>query len=75
MTLLQYIIVCWRMWSELKKQSYGYLTITPPSGIPTLAVFMARDREAWQVTQFAIENGFNAVEGEPLIVKREPEHN
>lgn len=38
-----------------KDQGTAYVTIGPPNGVPEIAIFVGICREAWRITQRAIE--------------------
>jgi hypothetical protein len=56
--MLRYIWVCWRAWRMLKADPTGsglaYVGLSY-RGVPQLAIFVARDREAWRVTERALD--------------------
>ncbi len=53
MTLLQYLYCCYRAYRNPEKLTYFVLSYR---GVPCLTVAIGRDREAWRVSQFAIES-------------------
>jgi len=53
---LHFITICWRAWKTLRACPVAYVTVNR-SGVPNLALFVARDREAWRVVQYAVETG------------------
>jgi hypothetical protein len=63
MRFLKFIFVCSRCYFASKKSvaNAAYFSVTS-FGVPTLAVFIARDRDAWRVSDFAARY-FNTYEG------------
>lgn len=56
MNLLIYLYRCWLAYyvAEHEKPGVRYFAISN-HGVPALTVLIARDRAAWQLSQFAIE--------------------
>jgi hypothetical protein len=59
MSLFYFIRACYKVWRALRTNHIIYLRHAPTSGVPTFCILAARDREAWRVTQFAIESEFS----------------
>jgi hypothetical protein len=53
LNLLQYLYCCYRAYKSPNKLTYFALEYR---GVPCLTVAIGRDREAWRVSQFAIES-------------------
>lgn len=60
MKLFPFILLCWRAWARLQTKPTAYLTLENRHGVQEVALFVARDREAWRVTEFAIAARFAA---------------
>lgn len=58
MNLLQYTHLCWQAWRMLRTRPIVYLRIVSHQ-VPSGALLVARDREAWRLTQFAIDSEFS----------------
>jgi hypothetical protein len=56
MTALHFIRLCWQAWRVMKTHQCAYV-VSNAAGVPNLALFVARDREAWRVVQYALESG------------------
>jgi hypothetical protein len=56
MNALRFIHLCWQSWRTLKRRRVAYV-VCEEHGVPALAMFVARDREAWRVVQYALETG------------------
>ena len=56
MNFLQFAFVCWKAWKQLKRVGISYSTAIDRYGVPRMALFVAWDREAWRVVQYAVES-------------------
>jgi hypothetical protein len=56
MNVLHFLRICWQAWRTLKRKRMAYV-VCEAHGVPAVALFVARDREAWRVVQYAVETG------------------
>lgn len=56
MRFLKFVTVCWFAWKATRRgEKLIYVTVSK-HGVPSCAMFVGYDREAWRVTQFAMES-------------------
>jgi hypothetical protein len=56
MMFLRYAMACWAAWRMLRSNSPSIAYVAwAHRGVPCLALFVARDMEAWRVTQLALD--------------------
>ena len=55
MELVQYLWSCYQAFRRTDKNSICYFAVMY-RGVPSMTVMIARDRAAWQLSQFAIDH-------------------
>ena len=55
MNFLRFVAVCWKAWKKINKGHQTIYVAVVKRGVPNVALFVGVGREAWRVTQFAIE--------------------
>jgi hypothetical protein len=54
MNTIKFLLLAYTSYKHAKKHGTSYNAVTI-AGVPQCTLFIALDREAWRVTQFAIE--------------------